>query len=442
MRSTLSLLVAGLLAGLLVPCAEAEPVAWTQFGLGDDPDLIARALPDGDGCPSITVDGVTTPMRERLDGRAAQFGRLCEERRRLAQGLRVRIADGERVLLDQAITRDPRTIAVIGDTGCRVIKTPDGKIWDQHCDDPTQWPFAQVATEAAGHAPDLVVHLGDYYYRETQCTTPAEFCARTPYGDRGPTWQAEFFQPARALLARAPWLFVRGNHEDCDRGGNGWSYYFGDGQTACAVVTDAAIVRLARLTLLNVDSAHADDKSALATVNLKWQSIADSVVPKLAGTDGTIVLVTHIPQYVACPKTCDNVRIANIGGVRAIADRLRATGRPVLLLGGHFHTFQTFDAPGIRQVIVGNGGANLDQYAPGLAPPALAPVAFADWRRGGADWQIEPQGKVLAGQVQIWGGRFGFSLLTPATLELALYAVGDWRQFGCDLAGAAPPRCR
>ncbi len=45
---------------------------------------------------------------------------------------------------------------------------------------------------------------------------------------RGPLqrWQADFFRPAAPLLAAAPWLFVRGNHESCGRAGLGWFRFF------------------------------------------------------------------------------------------------------------------------------------------------------------------------------------------------------------------------
>ena len=442
MRPMLSVATAIVLAGCssMAPSPSRPPLAWTQFGLGEQPQLIARVLIDGGTCPSITIDGVTTTMRERQDPRAAVFGRMCEERRPFADRLQVRIAAGDRVLLDQEVTRRPQAITVLGDTGCRVQES-----YDQHCDQAAKWPLAQVADAAAAKGGSLIVHLGDYYYREAQCRTPPpnDSCTtQPPFGDRGETWRAEFFNPARALLPKAPWLFVRGNHEDCMRGGKGWAYYFGDGGGDCDVVYDEAIVRLAGLTLVNVDSAHADDMSALAAVNGKWQSIAESIVGKLAGTTGTIFLVTHIPQYVECPASCDNVRTANIGGVRAIADRLRATGRPVVLLASHFHAFQAFDATGIRQVIIGNGGANLDPFKDALAvPPRVTQTTYEDWRRSPQDLQKIVGGRAVPGQAQSWAN-FGFAVLTPATLDLTLYDAAGNRQFACDLARRTLPRCR
>ena len=442
MRPTLSLAAAIVLAGCgsMAPSPGRPPVAWTQFGLGDQPQLIARVLIDDGSCPSITIDGVTTTMRERQDPRAAVFGRLCEERRPLAERLQVRIAAGDRVLLDQEVTRRPQTIAVLGDTGCRVQPS-----YDQHCDKPAKWPFAQVANAAVARGAGLIVHLGDFYYREAQCLTPPpnDSCTTPPpFGDRGETWRAEFFGPAGGLLPKAPWLFVRGNHEDCMRGGKGWAYYFGDGGGDCDLVHQEAIIRLSGLTLINVDSAHADDPAALQVVNANWQSIADSIVGRLAGTTGTIVLVTHIPQYVECPQGCDKIRTANIGGVRTIADRLRATGRPVILLAGHFHAFQAFDSPGIRQVIVGNGGANLDPYKDALAvPPNVTQSSYADWRRSPQDLQTIVGGRAVPGRAQTWA-TFGFAVLTPTTLDLTLYDAAGNRQFACDFGRRTSSHCR
>ncbi|HYD06414.1 MAG TPA: metallophosphoesterase, partial [Reyranella sp.] len=326
MRPVLSAAVAILLAGCMSPASTTDPaaVAWTQFGQGDDPPLIARVLiEDGASCPAITIDGVTTTMPERRDSRAAMFGRMCEERRPLGQAMRIRIAYGNRVLLDQNVTRDPATIAVLGDTGCRITS-----FYDQGCGDPSKWPFAQVADAAAARAPSLILHLGDYYYRETPCKGSSVDCVKAPYGDRPETWRAEFFAPARNLLPKAPWVFVRGNHEDCMRGGYGWNYYFADGishfrdgdkpagrkSETCAQVSEESIIRLAGLTLVNVDSAHADDKYAARALNAKWKTIADSVVPRVEGTSGPVVVMTHDAAYTVCPEVCDKDEIANIGG--------------------------------------------------------------------------------------------------------------------------------
>ena len=43
--------------------------------------------------------------------------------------------------------------------------------------------------------PDLVIHVGDYFYRENACPADATGCQGTPFGDNWPTWAADFFNP-------------------------------------------------------------------------------------------------------------------------------------------------------------------------------------------------------------------------------------------------------
>jgi len=112
-----------------------------------------------------------------------------------------------------------RRIVLIADTGCR-MKGVDKAF--QPCSDTTLWPFAEVAKHAAATRPDLVVHIGDIHYRESPCPEANTGCANSPWGYGFDAWQADFFEPATPLLAAAPWVFVRGNHESCARAGQGW----------------------------------------------------------------------------------------------------------------------------------------------------------------------------------------------------------------------------
>ena len=111
---------------------------------------------------------------------------------------------------------NPQTIVVIGDTGCRITA------WmQQACNEPNRWPFATVAAEAAALTPDLVIHVGDYHYRHTPCPSGGQGCEGSPYGYNWASWDADFFRPAAPLLAQAPWVFIRGNHEMCGRASHG-----------------------------------------------------------------------------------------------------------------------------------------------------------------------------------------------------------------------------
>jgi Calcineurin-like phosphoesterase len=81
---------------------------------------------------------------------------------------------------------------------------------------------SQVSKAITARKPDLVIHVGDYVYRESPCPKGDRGCKSSPYGDNWPAWQADFFKPAAALLASAPWIATRGNHEICERAGAGY----------------------------------------------------------------------------------------------------------------------------------------------------------------------------------------------------------------------------
>ena len=100
--------------------------------------------------------------------------------------------DGVAVPLPKA---RPQRIVVIGDTGCRIDR-------GQHlpgCDDPAQWPFASVARAAAATAPDLVIHVGDYHYRENACPAGQHRVPGSP-GATATTPGTRTLPPARPLL--------------------------------------------------------------------------------------------------------------------------------------------------------------------------------------------------------------------------------------------------
>ena len=82
----------------------------------------------------------------------------------LAELLPAHVALAREYGLFPVLPRSIKRIVVIGDTGCR-LKGDNV----QDCNDPAQWPFAAIARLAAARHPDLVIHVGDYHYRESPC---------------------------------------------------------------------------------------------------------------------------------------------------------------------------------------------------------------------------------------------------------------------------------
>jgi hypothetical protein len=217
---------------LLSGCAsflqhEAEPeAAFVLLGEGGMP--VARAITTAPACPSFSVDGVARPMNvrsplqeilvrpERKRAEPSSGAVMSCEAPIPAGAREVRIA-GRAMPLPVA---EPKRIVVIGDTGCRI----KGKEI-QDCNVEKEYPFARIAAAAAAFGPDLVVHVGDYHYREDPCPDDHAGCKGSPWGYGWDVWSADFFQPAKPLLHAAPWIAARGNHESCERAGQGWWRY-------------------------------------------------------------------------------------------------------------------------------------------------------------------------------------------------------------------------
>jgi hypothetical protein len=187
-------------------------------------------------CPNITLNG-GAPMQMNL--RAAATTSLaarsvntppnkpslfpvssCEYV--LPAGTTSAVVAGQSLPLPKA---NPTKIVVIGDTGCR-LQIGNGT---QSCNDPnpagtdTPYPWAAIATAAAAQNPDLVLHVGDWAYRDNPCPPGLGYnCGGSPWGFGWDTWEADVFAPGAPLLAAAPWIMTRGNHEQCNRAGQGW----------------------------------------------------------------------------------------------------------------------------------------------------------------------------------------------------------------------------
>jgi hypothetical protein len=354
----------GLLLDLAAPQnAEAKILAqWVQ--LGPDGTSSVRAITE-DACPSVSFDGKPVPMNVRAEpGRGfdnvkpAQFPvRSCEAT--VPSEAVAAVLDGKAMPLPRP---NPQRILVFGDTGCRLLS---GDTF-QDCNDVYAWPFPRIAAMAAAARPDLVIHVGDYHYREEACPADHSGCAASPWGYGWDAWNADFFTPAAPLLAAAPWVMVRGNHEDCTRAAEGW-FRFLDRlpmEPTCRDLTGTFVARLGDFGVVVVDSAKADDPKGdpgdmAATLRRQFIEI-------LAKVPAEAWLATHRPFNAVLGTKGGTPR--NIVSNRVLQIAL-GTDMPTgvrMIVSGHVHFFQAIDFGGVRppQLVAGGGGDRLDPIPP------------------------------------------------------------------------------
>ena len=347
-----TLFFAAIVALVALP-ARAQEIesAWVQYAPGGAAE--ARATVAGQTCRALAVDGVDTAMTVRAVGDAA-FPTVCSAP--IPAGAKA-VTIGEHVLPVPAA--NPTRILVMGDTGCRI----KGRNV-QSCNDPRRWPFPDMAKEEAKLKPDLVIDVGDYLYRENACPPGVSGCAGTPHGDNWPTWNADFFAPAAPLLAAAPWVVVRGNHEDCVRAGSGWLRLMGplafDPSAGCVTHLAPYSVPIGAVTLVVLDDADAPDTSVAADMVPVYRS----EIAALADAPAPSWLLMHRPIWGAIAGPFG----IPVGGNRTLIAAIGSAGipKPVeLMLSGHIHSFEAINYAAKNrvppQIVAGFGGDKLDR---------------------------------------------------------------------------------
>jgi hypothetical protein len=321
----------------------------------------------------------------------------------------------------------PQKILVIGDTGCRLQKNSG---YYQGCHDAGQWGFPAAAKLAASFKPDLVVHVGDFHYRENPCPDSEPMCAGSAWGFGWDTWQADFFKPAAPLLAAAPWVMVRGNHESCMRAGQGWWRFIdprplqagrdcnkesddpiGDYSAPYAVPLGATGTEQAQLIIF--DSSKVPYK-ILAKSDTAYQNYMQqfTTVNQLAASADVNFFINHHPilGFGADPQKDGSIKL--FGGSLPLQDIMQTQNAQRLFpskvqatISGHVHLFEaiTFASDHPTQFISGNGGSSISILIPDPLPAGATPfaaarvdhfsnsdeVGFMTMERNGDRWAVE-----------------------------------------------------
>jgi hypothetical protein len=352
------------LAGWLMPLGlflAAQGVAlaetayrWVQYGPAG---LEARAIVMGTGCPSIEIDGASRPMAVRSDPGPDYPISVCVSV--LPQGTRQAMIEGAALALPK---ERPQRILLIGDTGCRLKG-----ILNQACNDEALWPFRPGAAIAARQQPDLVIHVGDFHYRESPCLASFLGCAGSPWGDTWDVWRADFFAPAAPLLESAPWIFVRGNHEECDRGGKGWARtldpYPWSSQDGCLGPAAPFVAAIGPVSVVVMDVSTTDEDRVNAAQVAHYRAQFEAVrqlVPQ-----GPAWLAFHRPIWTPNDQGRDG-QAAGENKTLAAAARDTIPANVTLMLSGHKHRFEVdaYEEDLPIQIVAGHGGDMLDEHPP------------------------------------------------------------------------------
>ena len=423
------LLVAAMTLGSTAPDANAGGVV-SAYTLVTPKDVsstrlqVRAVIPSGTSCPKLSLRTrrgkvIDRSMTKRVPGPTTNPAfaslRACQANvPRLKAGIR-----SARVGAIAVPHRLPSTfgkIAMLGDTGCRVeVEGPDpSDIEVQGCSKTSgtnpadYWPLARNSQSIAAERPDLTVFTGDFFYRESPCPTASQYllkCGGSPapvdgyeFKDTDYAWVADVFIPMAPLFRAAPLLAVRGNHEQCRRGGNGWFLFFEVttelGPDACAPEVaggptepnitpswafDAPIRKGRTLRLVAVDSAYGRNFDVTDWVEEQRPAYEQARGLSKPQKGRESWLVTHRPMFGIEPEEEAVPGLLPWTSTDQAAAGKGLLGNYQMMVASHVHVAQVVKIPGQPvQMVIGNGGSKPDAAsASSYVAPAYGPLANA-----------------------------------------------------------------
>ncbi|MGO4378971.1 metallophosphoesterase [Pseudoduganella sp. RAF19] len=446
-------LAAAVLAGCATQSPAPAPLSASLSAyvvLGEQGAAVARVVTEAASCPPLTVDGQALPMQLRApaetialrptssapaDSVPSRFPVLtCEAA--LPANARSASVGGQTLPLPRA---EAQRIVVIGDTGCRLKKSDNNY---QACNDAQATPFATIAAAAAKWQPDLVIHVGDYHYRENPCPEGNAGCAGSPWGYGWDAWREDFFRPAAPLLAAAPWVMVRGNHETCTRAGQGWWRFLDPrplqpGRDCNAAADDLSgnysdpyAVPIGGASQLLVLDTTATSWRGIKPGQPGWDQYRDTYrkLEQLSQQARWNLGLNHQPMlgFGADIDKKSKQRFLELGdlGLQQTFGSLNPLLLPdsvQAMLSGHVHLWQqvSYSSPHPSQFITGFSGTDED------TTPLPDDVA-----------QVQPAPGAVIAHFSSWVGGFGFM-----TMERGA-APGEWQIVVHDRNGAEMNHCR
>lgn len=310
--------------------------------------ISVRAIVDDIDCPIACIDGAEIPMNERALPVEKKFTeKVCELP--LSKSVKEIIVDGNQIpVLPAQIKR----VAFIGDTGCRVTN-----LAEQACNSKKEWPLTLILNSISAHKPDLIVHVGDYHYREKTCKSGQKCNQAYRYGSNA--WYSDWFDPAKDISALSPFLFVRGNHEGCSRAYEGWFRYLDPNDflsTKCPDYIPSWIFDAGPIQFDVFDSSYGKDsdytEEQIKTLSKQFDFLLQNNNSK------PVWFLTHRPLWSYAKKSMIFYHDGNIAQIKAFGNKFPTNISAII--SGHVHIAQIIlmeEKP--TQIMVGNGGSLL-----------------------------------------------------------------------------------
>ncbi|WP_105168223.1 metallophosphoesterase [Pseudoalteromonas sp. T1lg23B] len=363
--------------------------------------VLPKVVDNNASCPTLQTDDgqlIQTKIRDLRPDKALFPVTVCEAI--LVENTHYTVQGSTLSLAKTSLA--PTHIQVFGDTGCK----------EKVCKDAPAEPFQTLADLASQSHKDLILHMGDFNYRGTsgsvsgdtyaydagdggyggatcglETTYYSQNAKNSPRPDSWDSWRVDFFEPASKLMATAPWVFARGNHELCSRAGVGWFYFFGPGaqfddsitQRVCPNQGDythppktaaphiAMIepygLKLDSFNLWVFDSANACDELATNDLTAQYSAQFEQLNTFTANSNHTTWMMTHRPIWGLNSATPLDTLNTQLQTALAKTKLGVLPSQIALSLSGHMHIYQsvTFSEDSARppQIIVGNSGVSL-----------------------------------------------------------------------------------
>ncbi len=261
------------------------------------------------------------------------------------------------------------SMAVIGDTGCRLKEKKSGDPNYQECQKPEEWRYPDLVKQLLREKMDLVVHTGDYHYRE-QCSNPTACAVITKsIGFGWNAWWDDFYGPTQELFKKNTFLFVRGNHEACDRAYQGWKPLSNQSlvmNEACVGTEPFEINQIGDLILINFDNSSFEERGDMpAEARLAWvQQFRDLSIRLGADLKHKEVwLLFHKPALGFNPRKEDAEPESISDRLLGVISETDLLTKIDYILSGHIHNQQiVLTKPKFKQFIVGNSGTSLEPF--------------------------------------------------------------------------------